>query len=43
MKSTPPVQRIPWRRIGWLLAGAAIIAWSVGFLIGLVTRFAFGA
>jgi hypothetical protein len=43
MHSTPPIDRIPWRSIAVFLAGAAIIAWSVGFLIGLVARFAFGA
>ena len=42
MKSDPSVQRIPWRKIGLVLGGAAIVAWAVGFLVGLLVRFAFG-
>jgi hypothetical protein len=32
------IKRIPWRTIGLALAGAAVIAWTVGFVIGLVVR-----
>ena len=42
MKPDPPLQRIPWQKIGLVLGGAAIVAWAVGFLVGLVVRFVFG-
>ncbi len=42
MKPDPTVQRIPWQKIGLVLGGAAIVAWAVGFLVGLLVRFAFG-
>ena len=29
--------------IGWILLGAAIVAWSVGFLAGLIVRLQFGS
>ena len=39
VKPTTPMHRIPWRTIGLVLAGAAIIAWAVGFVAGLIVRF----
>ena len=36
------IQRIPWRTIGLVLAGAALVAWTVGFVIGLIVRVWFG-
>jgi len=41
MKPSARVQRIPWRIIGFGLAVAALVAWTVGFVIGLVVRFWF--
>ena len=43
MKTPSPIRRIPWRTIGWILAGAAIVAWSVGYLAGLLVRLRFGS
>ena len=43
MKSPPVFSRIPWKTIGIVLAGAAIVAWIIGFVIGLIVRFALGA
>jgi hypothetical protein len=34
--------RISWRRIGFVLAAAALVAWAVGFVVGLVVRLAYG-
>jgi hypothetical protein len=39
---TTPLWRIPWRKVLLALALAAFIAWAVGFVIGLVVRFAYG-
>jgi hypothetical protein len=39
MKPPARAQRIPWRTIGLVLAVAALVAWTVGFVIGLVVRF----
>lgn len=41
MKPPTRIQRIPWRRIGLVLAAAALIAWAVGFVAGLIVRFGF--
>ena len=43
VKPSTPIRRIPWKTIGLVLAGAAIIAWVVGFVAGLIVRFAFRA
>jgi hypothetical protein len=42
MKSPPVFRRIPWKTIGFVLAGAAVVAWTIGFVIGLIVRFAQG-
>jgi hypothetical protein len=41
MKPPARVQRIPWRTISLVLAVAALVAWTVGFVIGLIVRFWF--
>jgi hypothetical protein len=41
VKPPTPIRRIPWQTIGLVLAGAAIVAWAVGFVAGLVVRFGF--
>ncbi len=41
VKPPTPIRRIPWKTIGLVLAGAAIVAWAVGFLAGLIVRFGF--
>jgi hypothetical protein len=38
MAIRPGIQRIPWDRIAVLLATAVVVAWSTGFLVGLVVR-----
>jgi hypothetical protein len=38
-----PVPPIPWKKILLVLACAAVGFWAVGFLVGLVVRFAFGS
>jgi hypothetical protein len=39
-----PLRRIPWKAIGLVLAAAAaIVAWTVGYLAGLIVRFGFHA
>lgn len=43
VKGHPPPRQIPWRTIGVVLAGAAIVAWAVGFVAGLIVRFVAGA
>ena len=40
MQSRRPQRRIPWASIAWTLAGAAIVAWLVGFGAGLIVRLA---
>ena len=42
MKPDPTVHPIPWQKIGLALGGAAIVAWAVGFLVGLLVRYVFG-
>jgi hypothetical protein len=42
MKPISPLRRIPWRTIGWIIAGAAVVAWAVGFLAGLLVRMRLG-
>jgi hypothetical protein len=41
VKPSTPIRRIPWKTIGLVLAGAALVAWVVGFLAGLIVRFGF--
>jgi hypothetical protein len=43
VKPQTPLRRIPWKTIGLVLAGAAIVAWTVGYLAGLIVRFGFHA
>jgi hypothetical protein len=43
VKPTTPLRRIPWKTIALVLAGAAIVAWTVGFIAGLIVRFGFYA
>ena len=31
-------RRIPWKTIGLALAGAAVVAWMIGFVVGLIVR-----
>jgi hypothetical protein len=38
MDARRPRRRIPWLSIAWTLAGAAIVAWLVGFGAGLIVR-----
>lgn len=42
MKSPHALPPIPWKTIGIVLAVAAIIAWAIGFIVGIVVRFALG-
>jgi hypothetical protein len=42
VKPSTPIRRIPWKTIGLVLLGAAIVAWGVGFVAGLIVRFGFG-
>jgi hypothetical protein len=39
----PPVERVPWGRIAIVLTVAALAAWVLGFVAGLIVRFQFGA
>ena len=47
MKNTPDTRatlpRIPWNRILFALGAAVAAAWAVGFVAGLIVRFAVGA
>jgi hypothetical protein len=43
VKPPTPLRRIPWKTIGLVLAGAAIVAWTVGYIAGLIVRFGFHA
>ena len=42
-KSPPALPPIPWKKIGIILAVAAFSFWAIGFLVGLVVRFALGS
>ncbi len=42
MKTRPPAHRISWQTAGLALAAAGVLAWFVGFLVGLIVRFVFG-
>jgi ferric-dicitrate binding protein FerR (iron transport regulator) len=42
MRPSPPWRRIPWRTIALVLAGAAVVAWTIGFIAGLLVRFGLG-
>jgi hypothetical protein len=39
MIGRPDVQRLPWNTIAVVLASAVIVAWAVGFVIGLFVNF----
>jgi hypothetical protein len=39
----PPLRRIPWERIVLVLGAAAIVAWIVGFIAGLIVRWRLGS
>jgi hypothetical protein len=39
MTAPTPVRRLPWDKIVLLLSIAAIAAWSVGFMVGIIVRF----
>jgi hypothetical protein len=43
VKPQTPLRRIPWKTIGLVLATAAIVAWTVGYIAGLIVRFGFHA
>ena len=42
MKPVTPWRRVPWRTIALVLAGAAAVAWTIGFVTGLLVRFGMG-
>jgi ferric-dicitrate binding protein FerR (iron transport regulator) len=42
MKPSTPWRRIPWRSIALALAGAAVVAWAIGFVTGLLVQFGVG-
>ena len=39
MITRPDIQRLPWNTIAVVLASAAIVAWAVGFVIGMFVTF----
>ena len=39
MLARPDVQRLPWNTIAVVVASAVVIAWTVGFVIGLIVNF----
>jgi hypothetical protein len=43
LNARPPVPRVPWGTITVVLTAAAVAAWGLGFLAGLIVRFRFGA
>jgi hypothetical protein len=43
LNARPPFQRVPWATITVVLTAAAVAAWGLGFLAGLIVRFRFGA
>jgi hypothetical protein len=43
MRLSLPTDRITWQAAGLALAGAVVAAWSAGFFVGLIVRFAFGS
>jgi hypothetical protein len=42
MEPSPSWRRIPWRTIALVLAGAAVVAWTIGFVTGLLVQFGIG-
>jgi ferric-dicitrate binding protein FerR (iron transport regulator) len=42
MKPSPSWRRIPWRKIALVLAAAAVVAWTIGFVTGLLVQFGIG-
>jgi hypothetical protein len=43
MKSPRALPPIPWKRIAIVLVVCGVSFWLIGFLVGLVVRFALGA
>jgi hypothetical protein len=42
MKTRPRAHLLSWQTAGLALVGAGVLAWAVGFLIGLMVRVLFG-
>jgi len=42
MKPATSWRRIPWRTIALVLAAAAVVAWTIGFVTGLLVQFGIG-
>jgi hypothetical protein len=39
MLTRPQIQRLPWDRIAIVLSTAVVVAWTIGFAIGMVVNF----